>query len=154
MFLCPPLNKQATSSPSNFQLIVVALADYAKLTGIDISNSSFARRLELSNSPQAILDLFEEREKAFEEYRDRNQRLIGCISPAVEVFYAISGTLGEVVGSGPLSASKRCFCRDGSSPRCMSLKRPSTNSPMTHVYSRLPLESRQAMTLLWIYLNA
>lgn len=88
--------EQPTSS--NFQLIINALADYAKLTGIDLSNSPFARRLELLTSSQAIVELLEERERAFKEYRDRNQRLIGCISPAVGVLYAFSGTIGEVVG--------------------------------------------------------
>jgi hypothetical protein len=83
---------------SNFQLIINALADYAKLTGIDLSDSPFARRLELLTSSQAIVELLEERERAFKEYRDRNQRLIGCISPAVGVLYAFSGTFGEVVG--------------------------------------------------------
>jgi hypothetical protein len=89
--------EQATSSPSNFQLIIDALADYADQTGIDLSKSPFAERLEHSNSPQAILELLEEREKSFKEYRDRNRRLISCISPAVEVLHAFSGTLGEAV---------------------------------------------------------
>jgi hypothetical protein len=90
-------NEQTTSSLSNFQLIIDALTDYAKLTGIDLSKSPFAERLELSNSPQAILELLEEREKSFKEYRDRNRRLISCISPAVEVLHAFSGILGEAV---------------------------------------------------------
>lgn len=89
--------EQPTSRPSNVQLIVDALADYAELTGIDLSDSPFAQMLEHSNSSHAILELLEERERAFKEYRDRNRRLIGCISPAVEVLYAFSGTLGEVV---------------------------------------------------------
>ena len=89
--------EQPTSS--NFQLIVDALADYAEQTGIDLSNNPFARRLELSNSSQAIVELLEERERAFKEYRDRNQRLISCISPAVGVLYAFSATFGEVIGS-------------------------------------------------------
>ena len=89
--------EQATSSNSNFRLIVDALADYVKLTGIDISNSPFAQSLALSNSPQAILELLEEREKAFKEYRDRNRRLISSISPVVEVIHAFSGTLSQLV---------------------------------------------------------
>ena len=89
--------EQATSSPSNFQLIIDALADYAKLTGIDLSKTPFAERLELLNSPQAVLELLEERENAFREYRNRNRMLISCIRPAVEVLYAFSGTLGDVV---------------------------------------------------------
>jgi hypothetical protein len=89
---------QATSSISNFQLIVDALADYAKLTGIDLSNSAFAQKLDLSITPQAILELLQERENAFKEFRDRNRGLISCISPAVEVLHAFSGALGEAAG--------------------------------------------------------
>ena len=90
--------EQPTTSHSNLQLIVDALADYAELTGIDLSKSPFAQTLEHSNSPHAILELLEEREKAFREYRDQNRTLIRCIGPAVEVLHAFSGTLGEVVG--------------------------------------------------------
>ena len=87
---------QATSSNYN-QLIVEALADYAKTTGIDLSNHPFASTLEQSNSPEAILQLLEGREKAFKEYRDGNRRLIQCLSPAVTVLQAFSGILGEAV---------------------------------------------------------
>ena len=95
--------EQATSS--NYKLIIDALADYAKLTGIDLPKSPSAERLERSNSPQAILELLEEREKEFKEYRSRNQRLISRIRPAVEVLHAFSGTLGgviDLVGKHPL----------------------------------------------------
>ena|SRR5712691_3427276 len=91
--------EQATSSASNSQLIIDALADYTKITGIDLSKNSFAAELELSNSTQDILQLLQEREKAFEEYRDGNQRLIGCLSSTVSVLQAFSGILGEVVGA-------------------------------------------------------
>jgi hypothetical protein len=87
---------QVTSS-SNFQLIVNALADYAKLTGIDLTKNPFAEKIELSNSPKAILELLQEREKAFKEYRDMNRRLISRLSPAVEVLHVLSGILGDAV---------------------------------------------------------
>ena len=87
--------EQATSS--NYRLIIDGLADYANLTGIDLSKSPSAQRLEHSNSPQAILELLEEREKAFREYRTRNQGLISHLRPAVEVLHAFSGTLGSVI---------------------------------------------------------
>jgi hypothetical protein len=89
---------QASSSSSNFQLIVNALADYANLTGIDLAKNPFAEKIELSNSPEAILELLQEREKAFREYREGNRRLISSLSPAVKVFHTFSGVLGEVVG--------------------------------------------------------
>ena len=91
------LSGQATSSSSNVQLIIGALADYSKQTGIDLSNNPFATALEQSNSPQAILQLLQQREKAFKEYRDTNRRLINCLSPAVNVLQAFSGILGEAV---------------------------------------------------------
>jgi hypothetical protein len=88
---------QATSSTSNIQLIVNALADYARITGIDLSKISFASTLKQSNSPEAILQLLEGREKAFKEYRDGSRRLIRCLSPVVTVLQAFSGILGEAV---------------------------------------------------------
>ena len=89
---------QATSSSiSNIQLITNALADYTKITGIDLSKNPFATALEQSSSPEAILQLIQEREKAFKEYRDGNRQLITCLSPAVKVIQAFSGILGEAV---------------------------------------------------------
>ena len=88
---------QATSSTSNLQLIINALADYAKITGVDLSTNPFADALKQSNSPDAILQLLQGREKAFKEYREGNRRLINCLSPAVKVLQAFSGILGEGV---------------------------------------------------------
>src|SRR5258708_40187534 len=85
----------STSSISNIQLITDALADYAQITGIDLSKNPFAAALEQSNSPEAILQLIQEREKAFKEYRDGNRRLIRCLSRAVNVLQPFSGILGE-----------------------------------------------------------
>jgi len=85
-----------TSEPhSNFELIINALADYANLTGVDLSNNPFAEDIQRYNTPDAILDLLQEREKAFKEYRDGNRSLIKSISPAVRVLHAFSGFLGE-----------------------------------------------------------
>ena len=89
-----PPTGQATSSTFNVHLIVNALAEYAKTTGIDLSKNSFAIALEQPNSPEVILELLEGREKAFKEYRDGNRRLIKCLSPAVKVILAFSGVLG------------------------------------------------------------
>jgi hypothetical protein len=89
--------REATSSSANLQLIVNALADYVKITGIDLSKSPFVSTLKQSNSPEDILQLLEGREKAFQEYRDDNRRLIRYLSPTVKVLQAFSGILGEVV---------------------------------------------------------
>jgi hypothetical protein len=88
---------QATSSTSNIQLITDALLDYANITGIDLSKNPFAAAIERANSPGAILELLQEREKAFEDYREGNRRLISCLRPAVNIIQAFSGVLGEAV---------------------------------------------------------
>ena len=88
---------QATSPTSNYQLIINALVDYAQITGIDLTKNPFSSALEQSSSPEAILHLLQEREKAFNEYRDGNRRLIHCLSPVVSVLQAFSGILGDAV---------------------------------------------------------
>jgi hypothetical protein len=123
---------QATSSPSNIQLIIDALADYAEVTGIDLSKNTFVATIEQSTSPEAILQLLQGREKAFKEYRDGNRRLINRLTPAVNILQAFSGILGEAVNlvsrtfhllslfyvtlSDPFPTSKRSVCRDRCSP--------------------------------------
>lgn len=86
---------QTTLSTSNSQFIIDALADYAKTTGIVLASNPFAAVLEQSNSPEAILQILLDREKAFKEYRDGNRSLLSCLSPAVRVLQAFSGILGE-----------------------------------------------------------
>ena len=86
---------QATSSTANMQLFIDALADYAKITGIDLATNPFAAALEQSNSPQSIIQLLHAREKAFKEYRDGDRRLISCLTSAVKILQAFSGILGE-----------------------------------------------------------
>jgi hypothetical protein len=87
----------STSSTSNIQLITDALVDYTNITGIELSKNPFAAAIERGDSPGAILELLQEREKAFKDYREGNRRLINCLSPAVNVIQAFSGILGEAV---------------------------------------------------------
>ena len=161
---------QATTTTSNFQLIVDALADYAKVTGIDLSKNTFAVTLEQSNdsnSPEAILQLLQGREQAFKEYRDGNRRLISCLSPVVKVLQAFSGNMGEAVSlvsqssgesfnvtlSDPLLTGKHIVCWDRCAPYCTSFE-TSNNSPVMYEYARLPVRLRQATMPCWISLNA
>jgi hypothetical protein len=127
----------STSSASNIKLITDALVDYAKITGIDLSKNPFAATIEHANSPGAILELLQEREKAFKDYREGNRRLISCLSPAVNVIQAFSGILGEAVSlvshichlatllnvtpSGPLPTGKGAVRWDRCPPLCSSL---------------------------------
>jgi hypothetical protein len=134
--------EQATSSTSstyNIRLITDALESYTRITGKDLSKCPFAAVLEHSDSPEAILELLEEREEAFKEYRQGSRRLINYLSPVVNVLQAFSGILGEAVGlvshcrtyhrvtvfnlffSDPLPTCKGALCWDRYPPRRTSL---------------------------------
>ena len=97
---------QANSSAENVKLITDALADYAEETGIDLSENPFGANLEQLMSPEDILRVFEDREKAFKEYRAKNRRLINCLIPIVEVFHGFSGILSKVASL----VSRLCDC--------------------------------------------
>ena len=91
---------QATSpvsSTSNIRLITEALVNYAQITGVDLSENPFAAATERANSTGAILELLQEREKAFKDYREGNRTLISCLNPAVNVIQAFSDVLGGAV---------------------------------------------------------
>ena len=66
-------------------------------TSNDLSKAPIATALQQSSSPEAVLQLFHEREKAFKEYRDTDRKLIKCLSPAVKVLQAFSDIIGEAV---------------------------------------------------------
>jgi fungal STAND N-terminal Goodbye domain len=89
---------QATSPFENVILIINALADYAEETGVDLSKNTFAAKLEQLRSPEDILQLLEEREKAFTEYREGNRKLSNLLNPTVRVLHGFSGILSEAAG--------------------------------------------------------
>jgi hypothetical protein len=89
--------EHTTISPSNLQLIIDALGDYARRMGIDFAQNPFAEEIKRTNTPDGILNLLQERENAFIKFRNRNRTLINCFSPAVRVLHIFSGKLGDAV---------------------------------------------------------
>jgi glutamine synthetase len=87
----------STENPSsNFQSILdTALSDYAKQTGIDLTTHPSAQILQNCNSVDAVLNLLEDKQKQFQEYRDGNRKLMNCLKPVVQPLHAVSGILGE-----------------------------------------------------------
>jgi hypothetical protein len=88
---------ESTTSPSNFQLIQDALADYMKQTGIDLPKHPFADQIQSCDSANAIFQLLQNKENQFQAYRDQHRKLINCLNPVVQFLHAVSGTLGEAV---------------------------------------------------------
>ena len=85
------------SSSSNYQLIVDALGDYAKQTGIDLTTNPFAEKIQDSKSHEVILELLKGTEKDFKSHRDVHRKLINCLTPAVKVLHAFSGVISQGV---------------------------------------------------------
>ena len=87
-----------TTSPHNFQLILdAALVEYTEQTGVDLAGNPFTHKLQHIDSSDGVLKLFQEREKEFKEYRDRNRKLINLLKPTVQVLHALSGPLAESI---------------------------------------------------------
>jgi hypothetical protein len=163
-------SSSTSPSPSNFQLIINAVADYANQTGLDLVKNPFAEKIELSNSPEAILELLQEREKAFKEYREGNRRLITCLTPAVMVLHAFSGILGEAVTlvsvtyrplnpltwhhQVPFPPAKAVFTGIDVLLSVRPLNTIFNQIPVTLDYARLPVGSPRVTTLLLNCLNA
>ena len=93
------LTSSMITSPPNFQSILdVALDNYHKQTGIDLTKHPSAEQLENCHSPDDIVKLFLEREAAFKGYRGKYHKLIDCLRPVVKVVHAFAGILGEAAG--------------------------------------------------------
>ncbi len=105
---------QPTSSNSNIQLIIdAALADHIKITGTDLSKTPFAVALELSNSPELILQLLQDREKAFDEYRDGNPRLMKSVSFAVKLIQPFTAIIREALSQVSRTCHSMAFFNSG-----------------------------------------
>jgi len=87
------------TTPSNFQSILdAALDDYHKHTGIDLTKHPSAAQLQNCHSPDDVIQLLQERESNFKDYREKHRKLIDSLRPVVNLIHALSGILGERVG--------------------------------------------------------
>ncbi|KAH8979868.1 hypothetical protein EDB92DRAFT_2107382 [Lactarius akahatsu] len=88
-----------TATPSDFKSILdAALTEYKKKTGKGLLDHPLATEVQRCDSVDAIKAIFQGQAKAFQRFRDGDQRLMKWISPVVDVLYTFSGTLGEVAG--------------------------------------------------------
>ena len=80
---------------SNFQSVLDAVDRYAEQTGINLRENPFADKVKGCDSPGAVLLLLQENMKAFKDYRDKNRKLLDCLSPVVQFVHVFSRILGE-----------------------------------------------------------
>jgi hypothetical protein len=91
---CPMSStSNTTSATSNFKAIFdAALKDYTKRTGKDLCDLDhpLASKLDSCDSPDSILNIFQEQAKEFGEFRKGDTKLFKWLKPTVEVLHTIS----------------------------------------------------------------
>ena len=76
---------------SNFQTIFnVALTKYTKQTGKDLRDHPLAHRINSCQSPDSVLDIFQEQSRAFDEFKNGDTKLFKWLRPVVDVLHALS----------------------------------------------------------------
>ena len=86
------------TSPDFRSILEAAFDGYTRLTGVDLTTHPSAQRLQSCHSPEAVLQLLQEREASFKDYRDGHRRLINWLLPVVRAVHTFSGPLIEVGG--------------------------------------------------------
>lgn len=80
-----------SNTTSSFETIFnAALANYTKQTGKDLRNHPLASKIDSSDGPDSILDIFQEQAQAFEEFRRGDTKLFKLLRPVVNVLHALS----------------------------------------------------------------
>ena len=98
------------STTSNFQAIFdVALNYYAKKTGKDLCDLDhpLASKLDSCDSPDSILNIFEEQAREFDEFRKGDTKLFKWLKPIVKVLHTLSTNEVLQVGDHASSVNPR-----------------------------------------------
>jgi hypothetical protein len=95
--LIPYATVNFSHAPSNFRLIIDALDDYTKQVGVDLTKNPLADALRACDSPNAVLELLQDKAHAFKDYRDGDHKLISWLEPVVQVVHGFSGVLGHAI---------------------------------------------------------
>jgi len=92
-------NQAATPSASNFTSIFHAsLDEYKRLTGQNLHTHPFAAAFDGRNSPDTVLNVFQNQAQSFDRFRKGDNELMKWLTPTVHVLLTLSETLGEGVG--------------------------------------------------------
>jgi hypothetical protein len=94
-----PTAASASSSPSNFQLILNnALDTYKKRTKKDLRDHPLAAQLQSCESPSAILAVLQQQAQDTEQSRSADERWTKWLDPTVKVLHAFVNILGAAGG--------------------------------------------------------
>ena len=102
-----------SSTPSNFEaLFDSALSRYKRRTGQDLRNHPLAAVIDRCQSPTAILAVFQEQSRAFDEFRNGNAKLTRFLTPIVNGLHTISTSTVTSTGASlvsPLTSPSSVF---------------------------------------------
>ena len=87
------------SSTDTFNTIFnLASTEYQTLTGQALDTHPLAARLDSCHTPNAISNVLRTQAQAFIEFRKRDEKLMACLDPIVNILFTFSATLGEGIG--------------------------------------------------------
>jgi hypothetical protein len=86
------------SIPNLVSIFDAASNKYKRLTRHDLRTHPFAARFDNCDSPDAVLNIFREQAKAFDEFRKGDGRLMTWLGPTVHILFTFSATLGAGIG--------------------------------------------------------
>ena len=99
------------SASSSFETIFnVALVKYTKQTGKDLRDHPLADKIDNCDSPDSILDIFQEQARGFDEFRNGDTKLFKWLRPVVNVLHALSTNALAVLSNTGSLVSPVTFC--------------------------------------------
>ena len=89
-----------SASSTNFESIfAAALKEYNRQTKEDIASHPLAAQLRSCDSPNAIFTVLQTQVQTFDQSQSANERWTKLLDPTVNVLYAFSGLLANVIGA-------------------------------------------------------
>jgi hypothetical protein len=86
---------QMSNPLSNFESILdAALSEYKLKTGKELLDHTLATEVQGCDTVDAVLAILQDQAKAFQQFKDGDQKLIERIGPLTQVLFAFSETLG------------------------------------------------------------
>jgi hypothetical protein len=76
-----------------------AVAQYKELTGRDLARDPLAAKFDNWDSVDAVLELFQQQARKFNEVRKGNEKLMEWLRPTVEILASVSASLGNALST-------------------------------------------------------
>ncbi|KAH9177925.1 hypothetical protein EDB89DRAFT_1931718 [Lactarius sanguifluus] len=107
------MSSSTKATPSDSKSILdAALSEYKKKSGKELLDHPLATEVQRCESVDAILAIIQGQAKAFQQFRDGDQRLMKWINPVVDVLFTFSATLSEGVALAPFPPAKVTAAKD------------------------------------------